>query len=105
MVQNNINANYWYRTTRKHSVICTGVVVLASPAARTINIIMLLPLNWCALHYYGNLARWPTEWFHLGFHNANYISNNKLTHTERQSRLHTYNKHSYPFVTPSIDYT
>ena len=31
------HANYWYRTTRKHSVICTGVVALASPAARTIN--------------------------------------------------------------------
>ena len=28
------NANYWYRTTPKHSVICTGVVALASPAAR-----------------------------------------------------------------------
>ena len=27
--------NYWYRTTRKHSVICTGVVALAPPAART----------------------------------------------------------------------
>ena len=31
------NANYWYRTTQKHSVICTGVVALESPAARTIN--------------------------------------------------------------------
>ena len=28
------NVNYWYRTTRKQSVICTGVVALASPAAR-----------------------------------------------------------------------
>ena len=27
------HANYWYRTTRKDSVIYTGVVVLASPAA------------------------------------------------------------------------
>ena len=25
-------ANYWYRTTQKHSIICTGVVELASPA-------------------------------------------------------------------------
>ena len=39
-----------------------------------------------------------TELFHLML---NYISNNKLTHTERKSRLHTY-KRSYPFVTPSI---
>ena len=31
------NANYWYRTTRKQSVICTGVLALASSAARTIN--------------------------------------------------------------------
>ena len=31
------HTNYWYRTTQKYSVICTDVVVLASPAARTIN--------------------------------------------------------------------
>ena len=31
------NANYWYRITRKLSVICNGVVALASPAARAIN--------------------------------------------------------------------
>ena len=30
------NANCWYRTTQKQSVICTGVVALASPPARTI---------------------------------------------------------------------
>ena len=35
------NANYWYRITRKLSVICTGVVALASPAARAIK----LPLS------------------------------------------------------------
>ena len=32
-----VYTNYWYRTTQKQSVICTGVVALASPAARTIN--------------------------------------------------------------------
>ena len=31
------NANYWYRITQKLSVICNGVVALASPAARAIN--------------------------------------------------------------------
>ena len=29
------NTNYWYRTTLKHSVICTGIVGLASPSAKT----------------------------------------------------------------------
>ena len=23
-----VNADYWYRTTRKHSVLCTGIVAL-----------------------------------------------------------------------------
>ena len=32
------NANYWYRTSNtKLSIICTGVVGLVPPAARTIN--------------------------------------------------------------------
>ena len=59
------NANYWYRTTGKHSVICTGVVALASPAARTINYhLVCFVLIW-QFRMYAYRSNY-TEWFHLG---------------------------------------
>ena len=67
--------NYWYRTTQKHSAICTGVVGLASPAGRTINY---------HLAYFALI--WQLNTLNRFIHSYNVeLSNNKHTQTQKIS--------------------
>ena len=74
-IEQHENGNYWYRTTQKHSIICTGVVALASPAARTINyhLVCFLLIWQFSTDDVGLYRSNYPEWFHLGFIMLNYI--------------------------------
>ena len=82
-------ANYQYRTTRKHKVICAGVVALA----RTINYhLVCLALIW-------EISTRPIDLIIL---NGFFSGLNLPTWREN---LDSILKRSYPFVTLSIGYT
>ena len=94
-----VYTNYWYRTTLKYSVICTGVMELALPTARTINyhlVCFALMAIWHVLY--------TNTW--NGFIATTlklYISTINLP-TWREN-LDSTLKRSYPFVTLFISYT